>query len=41
METEGIPLTGFDARSRSLLPRLKELKAPVRELGMSLPGGGR
>ena len=41
METEGIPLTGFDIRSRSLLPRLGELKARVRELGMSPPGGGR
>ncbi len=41
METEVIPLTTFDARMHSLLPRLEELRAQVREAGMSEAGGGR
>jgi muconolactone delta-isomerase len=41
METQVIPLTTFDARMHSLLPRLEELRAQVREIGMSAPGGGR
>ncbi len=39
METQVIPLTTFDARMHSLLPRLEELKAQLREIGMSAPGG--
>ncbi len=38
METEVIPLTTFDVRMRSLLPRLKELKA---QAGKPATGGGR
>jgi muconolactone delta-isomerase len=41
METEVTPLTSFDGRVQSLLPRLEKLKAPAREIGMSAPGGGR
>jgi hypothetical protein len=41
METEAIPLTSFDGRAQSLLPRLEKLKAQAREIGMSAPGGGR
>jgi muconolactone delta-isomerase len=41
METEVIPLTSFDGRAQSLLPRLEKLKAQAREIGMSAPGGGR
>jgi muconolactone delta-isomerase len=39
METQVIPLTTFDARRRSLLPRLEQLKAQSREIGRSAPGG--
>ena len=41
METEVTPLTSFDGRMQSLLPRLENLKAQAREIGMSAPGGGR
>ena len=41
METEVTPLTSFDGRMQSLLPRLESLKAQAREIGMSAPGGGR
>jgi len=41
METQVIPLTTFDARMHSLLPRLEELKAQLPEAGMSAPGVGR
>ncbi|MGE5301657.1 MAG: muconolactone Delta-isomerase family protein [Acidobacteriota bacterium] len=41
METQVIPLTTFDDRMHSLLPRLGELKAQLPETGMSAPGGGR
>ncbi len=41
METQVVPLTTFDARMRSLLLRLDELKAQVPEIGMSAPGGSR
>ena len=41
METEVIPLTSFDERAQSLLPRLEKLKAQAREIGTSAPGGGR
>ncbi|MGH9455500.1 MAG: muconolactone Delta-isomerase family protein, partial [Terriglobia bacterium] len=41
METQVIPLTTFDARMQSLLPRLEALKAQAREIGTSAPGGGR
>jgi muconolactone delta-isomerase len=39
METQVTPLSTFDVRMRSLLPRLEQLKAPLREIGMSAPGG--
>ena len=39
METQVIPLTTFEGRIRSLLPRLEQLKAQGRETGMSAPGG--
>ncbi len=39
METQVVPLTTFDARMHSLLPRIAELKAQLREIGMSAPGG--
>ncbi len=41
IETEVTPLTTFDARMHSLLPRLEELRAQVREKGMSVAGGDR
>jgi muconolactone delta-isomerase len=41
METEVTPLTSFDGRMQSLLPRLENLKGQAREIGMSAPGGGR
>jgi muconolactone delta-isomerase len=41
METKVIPLTTFDARMHSLLPRLEELRAQVRKIGVSVSGGGR
>jgi muconolactone delta-isomerase len=41
METEVIPLTSFDGRMQSLLPRLDALKAQAREIGNSAVGGGR
>jgi muconolactone delta-isomerase len=41
METEVTPLTSFDGRMQSLLPRLENLKVRVRGIGMSAPGGGR
>ncbi len=41
METQVIPLTTFDDRMHSLLPRLEELKAKARAIKMSAPGGGR
>jgi muconolactone delta-isomerase len=39
METQVTPLSTFDVRMRSLLPRLEQLKAPLCEIGMSAPGG--
>lgn len=41
METQVIPLTTFDDRMHSLLPRLKDLKAKAHDFGKSAPGGGR
>jgi muconolactone delta-isomerase len=41
METEVTPLTSFDGRMQSLLPRLENLKAQAREIGISVQGGGR
>ncbi len=38
METQVVPLSSFDGRMQSLLPRLKELKAQV---GKPAQGGGR
>jgi muconolactone delta-isomerase len=40
METQVIPLTTFDGRIQSLFIRLGELKAQVRETGISATGGG-
>jgi muconolactone delta-isomerase len=40
METQVIPLTTFDGRMQSLFIRLGELKAQVRETGISATGGG-
>ena len=41
METQVTPLTSFDGRMQSLLPRLDAFKAQTREIGNSAPGGGR
>jgi muconolactone delta-isomerase len=41
METEVIPLTTFERRKQSLLPRLAELKAQKRQLEKSRTSGGR
>lgn len=41
METEVIPLTSFDARRQTLLPRIEKLKAQAREPATPKPGGGR
>ncbi|MEJ2688771.1 MAG: muconolactone Delta-isomerase family protein [Deltaproteobacteria bacterium] len=40
METQVTPLSTFDARMHSLLPRIEELRAQVREIE-SAPGGSR
>lgn len=41
METEVTPLTTFDARKQSLLPRLEKLKAQARKIEASAQGGDR
>jgi len=41
MEAEVIPLTTFERRKQSLLPRLDALKAQERELERSSTSGGR
>lgn len=41
METEVTPLTTFDARKQSLLPRLEKLKAQARKIEGSAQRGDR
>lgn len=40
-QTEVVPLSTFEGRRQSLLPRLESLKARARESGISAPGGTR